>query len=984
MTGSLTPAARRPVAATPAAGLVFLILLSVYALTGGGEGYSVDGRFGYEMARSIAFDPDRSYLGEFRRNFARWGIVMPLLGQPLLRLGHAVGAAAPPRDGLYLDGQLHVLREWPPLPLDDTAAPIRVDLPQPLSDVVALRVVSYLALGTRIAQAATAAEVRLVDGEGRTTRVPVRAGLHTAEWAYDRPGVAARTIHRRATVAGYWDGVPEANLYGATIPVEPAVPAVRVEIHPAALPSAGDAVLFVRVLALKDGRNGEWITVPGGPRLGSADQTPAFFERLGYSLLNGFATATTAVLLLALVMLLGYSVGAAVCVALGFGLGTLAWPYAAYDFSEPTAAVFLVAGTTAIYAVRRYPRWAFRLGIAAGAALVLAVGAKYTAAIIVPLVVLQAVWLGLRQSAGQPEPRNQMRSVVRLWLATAPPERRAALALVLTLALLGLLGLIAMIAVTGRVPIVLGEWLGGLQRGWLSLPIWIGARGLLFSPGKSLFLYAPVLILAVLGMPAFWRRHRTEGLLFLVAPWLFVLVFSMKSVWHGGGWGPRYLVMIVPFLAMTAAPVAQSLMNRSGSPLTGHLLRAGCGLLLALSCAVQVVGVTKHPNLYPIMFRDHILPQLDEHGTAYGGRDYWEVLGGPGLVRALRDPESGERRLGYAYEEPPDVRVPHNPMGGKVVRNAQSPLTISIAVAEPVIFRLSLYAVDWDRRGRRQGILVKDARGWRQVQLDRDFSEGVWLRYPVEATPLTPIVIYVQSYGPDTAVLSALAFAPHDGSKWDDDAPVFDTQPPAQWSDRYGHDGYVLLGWNDDGSDRAKLPTYVERYSGGERVNLDTHERDIAETPLLYGLPFTPLLGHLWFLGADAVALVFPDRPALLERALASPPWRWWGLTVQPPHPEHGMGLDLWPARLYDHFASHPPVLGIGAIVVLLLWSVLIIGAARLLILLRPGTGSRPTGQSRTTPDTIRAALARHWLAGFTSLCLLLVLVLYAVAAVRT
>ena len=963
MTRSITLAARRPVAATTAAGLVFCILLSAYALTGGGEGYSVDGRFGYEMARSIAFDPDRSYLGEFRRNFARWGIVMPLLGQPLLWLGHAVGVTAPPRNGLYLDGQLHVLREWPPLPLDGTAAPIRVDLPQPVS-VTRLRVVSYLALGTRIAQATTVAEIRLEDGEGRATRVPVRAGLHTAEWAYDRPGEAARTLHRRAPLVGHWDGVPEANLYGATIPVEPAVPTVRVEVHPAVLPGAGDAVLFVRVLALEDGRSGEWVTVSGGPRLGSADQTPAFFERLGYSLLNGFATATTAVLLLALVMLLGYSVGAAVCVALGFGLGTLAWPYATYDFSEPMAAVFLVAGTTAIYAVRRYPRWALGLGVAAGAAFVLAVGAKYTAAIIIPLVVLQAVWLGLRPAA-------------------APHERRVALALVLTLGLLGLLGLIAMVAVAGRVPIVLGEWLGGLQRGWLSLPIRIGLRGLFFSPGKSLFLYAPVLVLAVLGMPAFWRRHWTEGLLFLVAPWLFVLVFSMKSVWHGGGWGPRYLVMIVPFLAMTVAPVVQSLVNRGGSRLTGRLLRAGCGLLLALSCAVQVVGVTKHPNLYPIMFRDHILPQLDEHGSAYGGRDYWEVLGGPGLVRALRDPESGERRLGYAYSEPPDAPVPHTAPDGNVVLSTQSPLAISVAVAEPVMFRLSLYAVDWDRRDRRQSILVKDARGWRQSQLDRDFSAGVWLRYPVEATPLKPVEIYVQSAGPDTAVLSALAFDPHDGSDWDE-APVFDTQPPAQWSDRYGHDGYVLLGWNEDRSDRAKLPAYVAHHGGGDRVNLDTRELDIAETPLLYGLPFTPLLGHLWFLGADAVGVVFPDHPDLLERALASPPWRWWGLTVQPPHPEHGMGLDLWPARLYDHFASHPPVLGIGAAVVLLLWSVLIIGTARLLTLLRPGASGRPTGQRRTTPGTIRAALARHWLAGFTSLCLLLVLVLYAVAAVRT
>ena len=595
---------------------------------------------------------------------------------------------------------------------------------------------------------------------------------------------------------------------------------------------------------------------------------PAFFERLGYSLLNGFATATTAVLLLALVVLLGYSIGAAVCVALGFGLGTLAWPYATYDFSEPTAALFLVAGTTAIYAARRYPRWGLGLGIAAGAAFVLAVGAKYTAAIIIPLVVLQAVWLGLRPAA-------------------APHERRVALALVLTLTLLGLLGLLAMIAVAGRVPIVLGEWLGGLQRGWLSLPIWIGLRGLFFSPGKSLFLYAPALILAVLGMPAFWRRHRTEALLFLVAPWLFVVVYSMKSVWHGGGWGPRYLVMIVPFLAVTAAPVAQSLVNRGGSRLSGRLLRAGCGLLLALSCAVQVIGVTKHPNLYPIMFRDHILPQLDEHGTTYGGRDYWEECW---VVRGWCG-RCAPRKPASAAWGTPTANRPTRPFhtltpDGNVVLSTQSPLTISVAVAEPVTY-FGSHSTRWIGTGATgdRVILLKDARGWRQTQLDRDFSAGVWLRYPVEATPLSAggnlRAGRRAGYGGPLRAGLRPTLMLASGRQ----APVFDTQmagqsrtdsarcgatlacPPAQWSDRYGHDGYVLLGWNEDWSDRARLPTYVERYDGGDRVNLDTRELDISETPLLYGLPFTPLLGHLWFLGADAVGAVFPDRPDLLERA---------------------------------------------------------------------------------------------------------------------
>ena len=140
------------------------------------------------------------------------------------------------------------------------------------------------------------------------------------------------------------------------------------------------------------------------------------------------------------------------------------------------------------------------------------------------------------------------------------------------------------------------------------------------------------------------------------------------------------------------------------------------------------------------------------------------------------------------------------------------------------------------------------------------------------------------------------------------------------------------------GATGPALPTYVARYDGGERVNLDTRELDIAETPLLYGLPFTPLLRPSLVPGRRCGrGAIFPDRPGPAGAGVGLARRGGGGeLTVQPPHPEHGMGLDLWPARLYDHFASHPPVLGIGATVVFLLWTVLIICTACLLTLLRP------------------------------------------------
>ena len=38
-----------------------------------------------------------------------------------------------------------------------------------------------------------------------------------------------------------------------------------------------------------------------------------------------------------------------------------------------------------------------------------------------------------------------------------------------------------------------------------------GLIGLLFSPGKSIFVYAPLLLLSVALFPAFWRKYRAAA-----------------------------------------------------------------------------------------------------------------------------------------------------------------------------------------------------------------------------------------------------------------------------------------------------------------------------------------------------------------------------------------------------------------------------------------------------------------------------------------
>ena len=85
---------------------------------------------------------------------------------------------------------------------------------------------------------------------------------------------------------------------------------------------------------------------------------------------------------------------------------------------------------------------------------------------------------------------------------------------------------------------------------------WTGLVGLLVSPGAGLFLYFPIAIL----LPWAAKRmveQKKKRLLYLfvfiiVINWLDVgtLSFWEPHSWWGEGWGPRYLVVLLPFITL--------------------------------------------------------------------------------------------------------------------------------------------------------------------------------------------------------------------------------------------------------------------------------------------------------------------------------------------------------------------------------------------------------------------------------------------------
>ena len=80
--------------------------------------------------------------------------------------------------------------------------------------------------------------------------------------------------------------------------------------------------------------------------------------------------------------------------------------------------------------------------------------------------------------------------------------------------------------------------------------------GLTFGSYRGLFFRAPWLLLAVPALVIWWRagRARAEWWVLLLVPLTLLLFYGSSAMWWGGfSAGPRYLVPLVPFLALPAA-----------------------------------------------------------------------------------------------------------------------------------------------------------------------------------------------------------------------------------------------------------------------------------------------------------------------------------------------------------------------------------------------------------------------------------------------
>ncbi len=285
----------------------------------------------------------------------------------------------------------------------------------------------------------------------------------------------------------------------------------------------------------------------------------------------------------------GISCRSADLAVLGYGLGTMAFPYSTEFMGHQLAAVFLFWCFLCLWAGRA-PGRPNGFSLAAGLFAGMAAAAEYQAAVISAILFL---FLG-------PSPRRPVRFL--LFVLGCLPG--AAMALGYNYACFG--NPLSFPYAHEAMPVarlVQGRGLFGVQA-----PRFVPLVKLAFSPWRGIFFGSPFLLLSIPGARLLWREGaagRRLAALCICAFGAFILFNSSYGAWSGGAsFGPRFLVPVIPFLVI---PAAESLSRR------GRGAAVLSALLAAYSIAFHFVGTSAGPTAHEYLrnpVREFLLPSL--------------------------------------------------------------------------------------------------------------------------------------------------------------------------------------------------------------------------------------------------------------------------------------------------------------------------------------------------------------------------------------
>jgi hypothetical protein len=130
------------------------------------------------------------------------------------------------------------------------------------------------------------------------------------------------------------------------------------------------------------------------------------------------------------------------------------------------------------------------------------------------------------------------------------------------------------------------------RRGSIIAGVW----GLWLSPGKSVFVYAPFVLLAIAGIVISVGQLPTEMSLLIALVVATTLFFARVRFWSGDwAWGPRYMLIVLPCLAAMCAPFVKMVRWRQALAVLaglGFLLLGALGVLVNFNFLYQRARAT--------------------------------------------------------------------------------------------------------------------------------------------------------------------------------------------------------------------------------------------------------------------------------------------------------------------------------------------------------------------------------------------------------
>ena len=137
-------------------------------------------------------------------------------------------------------------------------------------------------------------------------------------------------------------------------------------------------------------------------------------------------------------------------------------------------------------------------------------------------------------------------------------------------------------------------------------PLWVGIVGHLFTPGKSIFLYNPILIIAVIGFYDFIKARPHEALLVGFMFLGHLILYSKWDCWMGGMcWGSRFLLVTFPYLILSSGFLL-SKRGRMWWKVSVILFCAGC----VIQIPALIVNVSRYHYTLRVKHGEQIMERL--------------------------------------------------------------------------------------------------------------------------------------------------------------------------------------------------------------------------------------------------------------------------------------------------------------------------------------------------------------------------------------